>query len=425
MFRMIVAAALMMASQIAVAQLSFDLPPIEYSTTAPTDPVAKLNAKVASGDLVLQRDAKFGYLPALLEVLQIPLSSQTLVFSKTSMQRHLISPANPRAIYFNDQTYVGWVPHGEVIEISSTDPMLGTTFYTIEQYSPRRQMRISRRTERCLFCHASSDTGRVPGLLMQSTYTDLDGHRVMPVDSIWPKSSGPLQTRWGGWFATGTHGQQSHLGNLMIDSGDIVTDDIELNNGNVSELSKWFDVTTYPSPHSDLVALMVLEHQVTMHNRLTDTNHRVRHLIRSAEITNQEQGRVKSFLTAEEIIMIDQLAEDLVDTLLMVGALKFSEPVLGSSQFGKEFSAIGPVSAKGKSLRTLDLQRRLFRYPCSYLIYSDSFAALPEQVKTQSIKRLAAVLNGVDVREKYSHLSSEDRVAIREILRSTKPEFAL
>ncbi len=409
----------------ALGQLSFDVPPINYSTTEANDPVRDLSVKVAAGDIVLEQDDRYGYLIALLKELDVPRSSQTLVFSKTSLQRHLISPSNPRAIYFNDTTYVAWVPHGEVIEISSTDPMLGTTFYTVEQFSPRQPVRIARRTERCLFCHASSDTGRVPGLMMQSVYSDIDGNRVLPSDSLWPQSTGPLQTRWAGWFVTGTHGKQPHLGNLTIAADDTISADQDRNNGNLTDLSKWFDVKGYLTPHSDIVALLVLQHQVSMHNRLTDTNHSTRRLLHQAAIDNQKHERETSFLSDENRILIDQMAEDLVDGLLMVDEVRLTEKIEGSSNFATEFTHRGPQDSTGRSLRDFDLQQRLFRYPCSYLIYSESFDKLPKPVLKQIRQRLTNVLISKDQRKKYNHLSKRTRTAITEILRQTKPSVII
>ncbi len=276
-------ASFLFLSERADAQLSFERKPIEYSKTRPNDPVTNLAAEFESGSVSWDKDDKYGYLLTLLAELKIPVSSQTLVFSKTSLQRHLISPANPRAIYFNDVTYLGWIPDGELIEIASIDPLLGSVFHTINQISDEQTVKFVRRTDRCLFCHASSDTGRVPGLLMQSVYTNSDGNRVFPSPQVPTNAKGPLLGRWGGWFVTGTHGAQRHLGNLMVDSsGSVAVTDTDAN-ANVVDLSHWFDVKKYLSPHSDLVALLVLQHQVSMHNVLTDANHRARrHLYQSA-----------------------------------------------------------------------------------------------------------------------------------------------
>ena len=416
--RLCFALAVAPAGGLAHAQLAFERQPINYSTSKPTDPVANLVAQVDSGKAVLKSDPKSGYLVSLLNQMQIPVSSQTLVFSKTSHQRHLISPSNPRAIYFNDEIYVGWVPQGELIEIASVDSMLGTNFYTIEQDGKKQAGSILRRTERCLFCHASSHTGRIPGLMMQSIYTGSDGNRIFPADSIWAKPDGPLETRWGGWFVTGTHGKQQHLGNLMIDSDAKVVKGHVTENANVVDLSRWFDVNAYLSPHSDLVALLVLQHQVSMHNVLTDANHLARLQIHSATAQNRDDD---NDLGEEDMIVLDQIAERVVDGLLMVGAIEWSDPVSGTSEFAREFSERGPWDSKGRSLRTFDLQQTLFHFPCSYLIYSDSFDALPRQVLAKVHRRLRDVLESKDKREKYGHLSPSKRRAISGILRETKP----
>ncbi len=419
----------------ASGQLLCELAPIHYSKSSPTDPVARLAEAIDRGDVRLQAEPKFGVLKSLLANLKVPLSSQTLVFSKTSMQRHLISPSNPRAIYFNDETYVAWIPDGEVIEIASTDPMLGTTFYTIEQNHGGSQgfarkhrateveAKIQRRTEQCLFCHASSDTGRVPGLLMQSVFIDSDGQRAFPEksetesgDAFWPQPRGPLNLRWGGWFVTGTLGDQTHLGNSMFDAAAKVTRRNDKAGGDVTDLSTWFDVQKYPTPNSDVVALLVLQHQVTLHNLLTDTNHRTRRLIDQAVISRPPHAGDVGKLTVEELAAVDLIAERLVDGLLMIDAIEFSQPVRGNTGFATEFSTSGPRDSTSRSLRQLDLSNRVFRYRCSYLIDSPSFTRLPAVVKRAAWKRLAAVLRGDDTRPKYAKLSAQDRSDVLTIL---------
>lgn len=407
----------------AKAQLSFERVPIEYSKTEPNDPVAKLNKQIQAGTINLTYDSQFGYLKSLLTKLDLPVSSQTLVFAKNSLQRSKISPANPRAIFFNDETYLGYVPGGDLIEIASTDPMLGTVFYTISQHTEVSAAKIVRKTDQCLFCHASSHTGRVPGLIMQSVFTNSNGHRVFPQESFSPSATGAMHGRWAGWFVTGHHGQQQHLGNLMIDSDDVVTSDRDFGNGNVVDLSRWFDHQKHLTPHSDLVALLVLQHQVTMHNRLTDANHRARLLLHQTSQRNRGRETANDQLEDEDAIAFDQIAEEVVDALLMVGEAVFSEPVSGTSRFAEEFAGRGPTDPMGRSLRSLDLRRSLFKHPCSYLIYSPSFDSLPKPLLDRVYNRLLRVLKNQDKRKKYSHLTVENRRAILEILRSTKAGF--
>lgn len=409
----------------ASAQLPFERAPIAYSKTEPVDAVAELGKRIRSGQVKLQYDPEFGYLKSLVKELQLPVDSQTLVFAKNSLQRIKISPSNPRAIYFNDQTYLGYVPEGDLIEIASVDSMLGTVFYTLSQKHETDPPTLQRKTEQCLFCHASSHTGRVPGLMMQSVFSDSNGYRVFPQDSIFPQPTGPLSGRWAGWFVTGTHGDQRHLGNLMIDSDDVILSDSELRNGNVVQLSRWIDSGRYLSQHSDLVALLVLQHQVTVHNRLTDANHRARLLLFDLAARNRELGQESGPLTEEDLFVLNQIAEDLVDALLMVDPVVFSGPVSGTSEFAKRFAGEGPRDSKGRSLRSLDLRQTLFTYPCSYLIYSDSFDALPQELLDSVYRQLIHVLRSNDQVDKYKQLTRSKRVAVLEILSETKPGFKM
>ncbi|WP_442510952.1 hypothetical protein SH528x_002603 [Novipirellula sp. SH528] len=414
----------------ASAQLSYERTPIEYSTTASNDPVARLLTRLSAEKQSLSNDEKYGYLPALLRELDVPVDSQTLVFSKTSLQRHLISPSNARAIYFNDETYIAWVPGGEVIEIASTDPMLGTVFYTVAQGQTNTTGKLIRHNDRCLFCHGSTDTGRVPGLIMQSVYTNADGDRVFPSRSIPTDPRGPLAGRWAGWYVTGTHAAQSHLGNLMLSSGDEVQPKESINTGNIVDLSPWLDVSKYLIPDSDLIALMVLQHQVSMHNRLTEINHKTRLYQSDVKTIHDANDNAPSRPpddreSDEDAFVFSQLAERLVDGLLMVDEPLLSDKISGTSSFTKSFQTRGPTDLQGRSLRQFDLRTRLFKYRCSYLIYGDSFDAIPDPVRTRALQRLRTILSQDSPEAKYSSMSREERTAILQILDATKPEFRL
>ena len=99
------------------------------------------------------------------------------------------------------------------------------------------------------------------------------------------------------------------------------------------------------------------------------------------------------------------------------------DKIRGSSGFAEKFSALGPADGKGRSLRQLDLDRRLMRYPCSYMIYSDAFDALPAAAKDPVYRRMWQVLSGQDKSERYATLVLADRRAIVEILRDTKKDL--
>ena len=138
------------------AQFDIEEPPIEYSKTVDDNRVTELLTAVKSGETSLKYDRNSGYLKSLLAALNIPVSSQVLVFSKTSMQIKFISPRSPRAIYFNDDTYVGWVQGSSLMGISTNDPKLGAAFYTVRM-SPSKP-RFQRQLYNCLACHATTMT---------------------------------------------------------------------------------------------------------------------------------------------------------------------------------------------------------------------------------------------------------------------------
>ena len=250
------------------AEDDFDRPPISYSASSPVNCISRLQNRLDRGELELGRHDTFGYLPAVLKALDVPTESQMFVFSKTSLQVRYIAPRTPRAVYFNDNVYVGYCQMGDVLEISAVDPQLGTVFYTLDQ-QPDATPRFERRIDNCLICHSSSRTEGIPGHLVRSLLTDAAGQPIYSAGSRAVDHTTPVDQRWGGWYVTGTHGSQKHLGNLVIRTR-VVPEPVDNSAGqNVFELTDRLDVRKYLSPHSDIVALMILEHQVLVHNRLT------------------------------------------------------------------------------------------------------------------------------------------------------------
>ena len=412
-------AVLMLCVSPASATDEIELPPIEYSQSMPHDCVAQLAERLAAGTERLSYDDQVGYLPALLEALEIPIESQMLVFSKTSLQRHRISPRTPRAIYFNDDVYVGYCRSGDVLEISATDPLLGTVFYTLDQKNAEQAV-LLRQTENCLVCHSSSRTGSVPGHLARSLFVDGSGQPILSAGSHAVDYTTPFEKRWGGWYVTGTHGAQQHLGNLVI-RGQQVVEPVDNSQGqNVTDLHDRFAVDKYLAPHSDIVALMVLEHQAAVHNRITRANYTARQALRYEQEMNRALGEPAEHRLESTTRRIQSAGDDLIDALLCVGEAKLTAPVKGTSGYTEKFSRQEPRDSRGRSLREFDLQRRLFKYPCSYLIYSPSFDALPPEMSDYVWRRLWDVLSAREPEAKFAHLSSDDRRAIREIVQATK-----
>ena len=397
----------------------FEREPINYVTASEDNPVSQLQARLNSGETKLTFDDRVGYLKAVLHELGVSESSQMLVFSKTSLQRHRIAPKTPRAIYFNDDVYVGFCQDGDVAEFSAVDPQLGTVFYTLDQEQSDKP-RFTRQNDNCLLCHASTQTRSIPGHLVRSVYVDQAGFPVFAMGTHRIDHTSPLAKRWGGWYVTGTHGEQTHLGNLIV-SGKQVREPVDNTSGhNVTDLSSRLETSAYLTPHSDLVALMVLEHQAETHNLITRASFTTREALHAESRLNKDLNEPAGHRWQSTTTRIQSAGNELVKFLLFSGEAPLTAKLHGTSSFADEFAARGPRDTQQRSLRDFDLERRLFKYPCSYLIYSRSFDALPRESKDFVYRRLWEVLSGADQTKDFAHLSITDRTAIREILTATK-----
>jgi hypothetical protein len=396
--------------------------PIHYKTATADNPVADLQKRLDAGKAKLPFTDAHGYLAAVLKELDIPQSSQVLVFSKTSLQRQRITPKTPRAIYFNDDVYVGFCLRGDMLEVSAVDTNIGTAFYTLDQ-EPADRVRFQRRAESCLACHATAATGNVPGLLVRSVFTDRAGQPVLSAGTFRTTHASPLAERWGGWYVTGTHGGQPHMGNWVVENTRDPAAEGNAAGQNVTRLADRFTVANYLTPHSDVVALMVLEHQVEGHNRIARAMIADRQSRYYETELNKSLGEPAGRKWDSATTRIKNAGDRLAEYLLFGEETKLTAAVAGTSDFAKEFAARGPFDKKGRTLREFDLKTRLFKYPCSYLVYSKTFAQLPADVKACTLLRLHEVLTGNDQSPAYAHLTAGDRAAILEILRDTLPDL--
>ena len=402
LFLLIVGAALALADSLEdTFYIPLDHPAIEYAE-AVHDPVSKVRADS------LQFSANgLGYLPSVLKALDINVDSQVLVFSRSSIQVSHISPRTPRAIYFNDEVSVGWVQNGDVLELTALDPVKGVILYTMDaEKSP--QPEFTRRQD-CLRCHQGAPTLGIPGILVSSIHPRSESLRDMHGSSFLTDHRVPLSGRWGGWYVTGKHGAQTHLGN-----------NIELVNPtqpggpggpetqNLTSLDGLFNTSRYLAPTSDIVALMTLEHQT----RLTNLLVRIGWDARIAEHDGKLDEAGWRQLNAE--------IEEMLSYMLFTDEVPLKEPVTGVSSFSKTFPQRGPHDQQGRSLRDFDLKTRLFRYPLSYMIYTAAFDSLPEPVLTRVYQRLFDVLTAKDRSKTFAGLSEADRHAIMAIVRDTK-----
>jgi hypothetical protein len=347
------------------------------------------------GEVTLQYEAEHGYLKSLLDQLDIPVSSQTLVFSKTSFQFRKISPRTPRALYFNDDIYVGQVNDGKALEIVSFDPMQGAIFYLLDEQK-REHPAFERAELDCTQCHVAASTRNVPGVLLRSIYPTPSGTQALKTESFITGQESPIHERWGGWYVTGTVGRQAHMG---------------------QDLSEEIDTSAYLTGSSDVVAHLVLAHQTQMHNLITLTNYQTRlalHGNASLPVGDWSAEARKRF---------EDPAEELLQYLLFANEAPLLDRVHGSSSFAQEFAARGVRDSRGRSLRDFDLKKRIFKYPCSYLIYSSAFDALPSPAKQYVYRRLYDILTNRDRSPAFSKLNGRDRRAILEILLATKPKL--
>ena len=385
-----------------------DHPAIQYASRPPSDRLAALAKRVAVGETKLAFNGDNGYLAAMLGALGVPLESQVVVFSETSVQAELITPKNPRALFFDDGVAVGWVRGADVLELAAHDPQQGVIFYTLNQRQtalPRLERQLS-----CLTCHLSQNTQDVPGMLTFTT-------QLIPQDK-YSYASGfatdhrtPIADRWGGWFVTGRAGSV-HFGNTEIPQSLRPPAGAALRPRVLDSLKGVVDLRGFPAEHSDVVALMTLEHQATMINLLTRVGWAARIAEYAAPGASAPRPRPEA---------LDEAIRELVDYMLFVDEAPLPAGTKGSSTFAATFAARGPRDPKGRSLRDFDLQSRLFRYPCSYMVYSPAFDALPARAKTAVYDRMSAVLSGRLTGEPYTRLSPADRRSIAEILRATKP----
>lgn len=388
--------AAVLAAEPSTADLDDPLPyaqrPIHYDAPAIDNAAARLQEQLDAGTAVLPFHERFGYLPGLLQQLDVPIESQLLVFSKTALHSRLVSPRTPRAVYFNDEVSVGYVPGTPAIEVAAIDPDKGVTFWVLEQNAQTAPRLV--RESSCLACHVGQTTLHVPGLMVRSFLTDDAGNPLGGYSRITHETE--LSKRFGGWYVTGKHGTQPHWGNLIGRADEQRQRRQPLFRGNVTELPQTVDASAYLSPHSDLVAHLVLNHQA----------HGVNLLVRAGY-----EHRLNRRSDAED---------RLLRYLVFADEPPLTAPLAGTSGFARWFEQRGPKDEQGRSLREFDLRTRVFRYRLSCLIYSPAFDGLPGEVKSRLYQRLYAGLTAETPPADFRHLPLDERQAIVKIVRATK-----
>lgn len=390
------------------AQPAFDAiydPPHSYNARQPTDKFTRLLDDLNSGKIPLDRTTEKAFLLNLLKMLDIPVASQTLVFSTTSLQLSLISASNPRAIYFNEEIYVGYIPGGK-IEIVALDPALGAIFYLMDIPRGDAPMNIER-TKRCMNCHAGDETGHVPGLVIKSV---IPGPNSGSLDAYRINQSGhgiPFHERFGGWYVTGEHGITNHLGNL---TGKLAAGQMTFI---PNPPGQRFRADKYPIATSDILPHLLHEHQMGFVNRVVEATYRAR------TIAFVSDGKLNATQSRE----LDEQARILTRYILFADEVTLPlGGVTGDADYRKAFQQNRRATVDGRSLKDFDLRTRLFQHRCSYMIYSPVFEGLPALVKQRVFARLNDALSGKAT--EFAYLPATERQAIREILQATVPEFA-
>lgn len=394
--------------------------PVDYFGKELNDAVSKVSKQLDSGKAALVADDRFGYLLSVLDLLNVPLESQVLVYSKTARTPDLVSPKTPRAVFFNDEVSVAWIPESRELEITTVDPVKGINFYTLSQPSdtlapseearpedtPAKAVETSPRflrRDRCLACHAGRPTLEVPGLLLRAFQTDHTGKPVVGYSRVTHELS--YEKRWGGWYVTDSPPQLIHRGNLIGQKENARHKATPGFASSLDDLRQKFDVNGYPYLRSDLVAHLVLAHQVHGTNLLIRAALESR-LNRRSDV---ETKLLRYFVFADEARL--ELSPETAAS------------VRRNSEFAETFESRGPHAPAGNSLRKLSLNGRVFKYRLSYLVYSQLFEELPVDYRNRLLNRLWEGLHSSSDDEDFGHLADDERRSIIEIVRATVPRL--
>lgn len=386
--------------------IDFRGPPHNYLDWKPKDRFAELQEKVENGSVKLDTESDKAFLTSLLQALNIPVSSQLLVFSASSLQSEIINPRNPRALYFNEDTYLGWVPGG-LVEIIAEDPDMGPMFYVFDRLRPGGAVPRVTRSTKCMNCHAGNATRRLPGLVAESllvsragssleTYRrDVQGHQI------------PLETRFGGWHLTGQHNLSSTKANIMGIPNAGKNQIVPVEPGQYSDLS------LHLLPTSDILPHLVNEHQMGFENRLVYAIYTVR------QLKSDDKGMLGAAAKAE----IDERAQEMARYIMFADEAKFpAKGMVGDETYAKDFLRDCKLSKTGLSLKDLDLKTRMFKHRCSYMLYSDTWKAAPKELKERVYYHMALYLRE-QPDSQHAHIPPAERLAIRTILKDTMTDL--
>lgn len=424
--------ALALASGSLSAQVSFndyDQPPHNYYDGEPQDPASVLKRQIASGEKQPDLSSQIDYFRWLIQELSVPAESQTVVFSKTGLQRKVVSPHNSRALYFNDQTFITFIPGG-MTEIASYDPLRGPIFYILEGSEtspPAPAVRFNKRESCLVGCHAGSATNYLPGLLARSLYVDAMGN-PMNVDAAGIVVNAislhenmahtmPIKERWGGWFVTGSPANADHIGNILFQV-----------RGGPPSPAPALAAQEKLLPHgssSDVLPLLVQDHQIGLLNQLYEVFYRWRTRLHLDNEKRKAAGQPElAQLDAAGVEYLGEHLEKLAGLFLFSGEAPLpAGGIKGDPAFITAFSRGKKTDGQGRSLRDLELKSHLLRHRCSHMIHSPQFEGMPAAFRSLVLGRICEVLKSPATTAGYEHLQEAERQAIHEILLATIPQY--
>jgi len=416
-FLAVVFAGLWNTSAFAQAFNDFELEPHNYYERTAEDGMSRLIASWREGKHDFGSETGLVALQKLLTDLDVPVSSQVIVFSKTSLQRDLVSPENPRAMYFNEDIHVAWMPGGK-IEVNSFDAGTGGMFYfEVQPKNPGDRVGFEQ-PRSCFGCHGGSATNFLPGPLARSNFTDATGRRLRGVRSHNRIGhSIPFAERWGGYFVTNAPPTLEHMGNSFAVRAGREISIPESGKRSTTDLSEFFDVEKLLRPDSNILPLMLFDHQIELHNLLVEALYRHR----TEEYNAEQNGGVPRKDLAKKT---DSHFDKLVRYFLFA-----DEPSLAGHEFDpapdfvSDFHRNQRTDSAGQSLKDLDLKTRIFKNRCSYMIYSRSFEEAPQSMKDRVYDRLWDILSPEEAPDEYAYLDSDERRRILDILKATKSDL--
>ncbi len=382
--------------------MDFTAAPHNYWQRPLTDKFTQLKAEIDAGRVKLDTSGEKPFLLSLLAALDIPATSQMLVFSTTSLQLRFISPRNPRALFFNENVYVGYIP-GARIEVVSLDPALGGIFYIFDIPRGATLPRVER-SEKCMNCHAGEETHFVPALTAKSVVPGISGGSLIGFRKGETGHGIPLKDRFGGWYLTGAEAIAEHWGNTAGRYLDGKLQRVAVEPG------RYFSYDHYPVAGSDILPQLLHEHQIGFANRVIEATYQTRTLLAT------DHGNLTTTHAAE----LDEKAKSLVRYLLFADETPLpAGGITGDTAYKTDFARTRRPSPAGASLKDLDLKTRLFRYRCSYMIYSDIFTGLPPEMRQRVDQRLAQALSETKPQPEFAYLPPEEKHTIRAILKAT------